>query len=361
MALFSSTKEIVEEQQKTNWRDILKGSIVSAETINAVFKTNTNDIEKVIKEYPMRINPYFFSLIKSKDDPLWKQAIPSIDELYDKSNPRDPLAEEKQSPLPAIIHRYPDRVIFLVSNKCAMYCRHCMRKRKVGDDLMHFQTNGKAIEKGINYIRNNKEISDVILSGGDPLLLETDELDYILNKIYKIPHVDIIRIHTRIPCTLPQRITQNLVSVLKKYPPLYLNTHFNHPDEITKEASKACSLLADAGIVLGCQSVLLKGINDSSDIIISLMKKLLKNRVRPYYLHHPDQVKGTEHFRPSVKKGLQIMADLRGFNSGLCVPQYMIDLPGGGGKVPLLPDYIKEISDNKIVGVNYAGKAFEYF
>ncbi len=361
MESFSRINGEVALRQKSEWRDILSDSIVSAGKVNESFKTDTAEIEKVIKHYPMRINRYYFSLIKEKNDPLWRQAIPSIAELEDSNNPADPLFEEKQSPTPAIIHRYPDRVIFLVSNKCAMYCRHCMRKRKVGDSLLHFSGNGESIENGLEYIRSDKNISDVILSGGDPLLLETSEIDYILNEIYKIPHVDIIRIHSRVLCTLPQRITQNLVSVLKKYQPVYINTHFNHPDEITEEASKAISLLVDAGIVLGCQTVLLKGVNDSSVTIKELMKKLLKNRIRPYYLHHPDQVKGTGHFRPTVAKGLKIMADLRGYNSGLCVPQYMIDLPEGGGKIPLLPEYIKQVSADKVLVENYQGKLFEYF
>lgn len=344
----------------SDWREILKNSGVSAEEIERKFNVDTSGIKAVAEKYPMRINPYYFSLIKKVDDPLWIQAVPSMSELEDSVNSADPLFEEGQSPTSSIIHRYPDRVIFLVSNKCAMYCRHCMRKRKVGDGALHFSVNGSLIEDGLDYIRDNKNISDVILSGGDPLLLDTSELDYILNEIHKIPHVDIIRIHSRVLCTLPQRITDNLVSVLKKYHPLYINTHFNHPDELTGEASRASSKLADAGIALGNQTVLLKGVNDSSETMIKLMKKLLKNRIRPYYLHHPDQVKGTGHLRPAVSKGLEIMKDLRGFNSGLCVPQYMIDLPGGGGKVPLLPDYVKKMSGATYFVQNYEGKVFEY-
>lgn len=342
------------------WRDILKNSIVSADKLYQRFNIDTDEIETVIKRYPMRVNPYYFALIQKINDPLWIQAIPSMSELEDEANPSDPLFEEGQSPVRSIIHRYPDRVIFLVSNKCAMYCRHCMRKRKVGDSSLHFSGNGESIEKGLEYIRENKTISDVILSGGDPLLLETSELESVLSKIHKIAHVEIIRIHSRVLCTLPQRITSNLVSMLKNYQPLYINTHFNHPDELTKEASTASARLADAGIALGCQTVLLKGVNDSSETMAQLMKKLLKNRIRPYYLHHPDQVKGTGHLRPSITEGLKIMADLRGHNSGLCVPQYMIDLPGGGGKVPLLPDYIQQKAGGSIVVKNFEGKLFEY-
>ncbi len=347
--------------KNSGWRDLLNASIESVDELGSVLKTDISSMEKVVKTYPMRVNPYYLSLIKKKDGALWRQAIPSVLELEDDLNQADPLREDQQSPVKTIIHRYPDRVIFLVSNKCAMYCRYCMRKRKVGDNEQHFPAGGELIEQGLEYIRKTDTISDVILSGGDPLLLETSEIDYLLKEIFNIPHVDIVRIHTRVPCTLPQRITENLVAVLKKYRPLYINTHFNHPEELTGTAAAACSMLADAGIPLGCQTVLLREVNDSTDVIQQLLKKLVKNRIRPYYLHHPDQIKGTSHFRMPVKYGLDIMRGLRGFNSGLCIPQYMIDLPGGGGKIPLLPDYVRQMNDDMMTVINYEGKMYTYF
>lgn len=344
----------------SEWRDLLAASAIRAGDLAELPGVDISETERVIRTYPMRINPYYLSLIKEKNDPLWLQALPSSDEIAESEMSADPLNEEAQSPLPSIIHRYPDRVIFLVSGRCAMYCRYCMRKRKVGMAETNFASSAQ-IEKGLDYIRGKKTISDVILSGGDPLLLENDRLEAILESLFGIPHVEVVRIHTRVPSTLPQRITENLVELLKRFRPLYINTHFNHPDELTEIAEAACSRLADAGIPLGCQSVLLRGVNDSVGTMRCLMKKLLKNRIRPYYLHHPDQVRGTAHFRPPVSKGLEIMKGLRGHLSGLCVPHYMIDLPGGGGKVPLLPEYLCGPVGEKIEIVNFEGKSYTYF
>jgi len=232
-----------------------------------------------------------------------------------------------------------------------------MRKRKVGRP---FTVTDSTINSGIDYIRGNKTIREVIISGGDPLLLEDDEIDRILNDLRSIRHIEILRIHTRVPCTLPQRITKNLAAILKQYHPLFINTHFNHSAEITNQAALACATLADAGIPLGCQTVLLKGVNDSPSVMQILMKKLLTIRVRPYYIHHPDVVRGTSHFRTTIKEGLGIMRSLHGYTSGLCVPQYMIDLPGGGGKVPLLPEYIRDVSDENLNVKNYRGEIFNY-
>jgi len=375
------------------WQTQLKNSIISASALSDHFQTNCpgmnlgtlesicqkddfanrvqkerkNDdvikvsIEQVTDKYPMRITPYYLSLIKAVGDPIWRQAVPDIAELSDTVNIDDPLHEEPQSPVPSIIHRYPDRVIFLVSNQCAMYCRHCMRKRKVGQNRAN--TNGpevNLIDQGLNYIGKHREIHDVILSGGDPLLLTTEKLDRTLFRIRQIDHVQTIRIHTRTLCTLPFRITDNLASVLEKYHPLYINTHFNHPDEITYEAARACAMLSRAGIPLGCQTVLLKGVNDTPQIMTDLMRKLIRVRVKPYYLHHPDAVEGTAHFRPSFETGLRIMKAIRGNLTGIAVPQYMIDLPGGYGKVPVLPDYIKSRDGNKAVVENYQGRRCEY-
>jgi lysine 2,3-aminomutase len=317
---------------RQGWKEILAESIVSVEQLQSLFHLDRAALETVTSFYPMRINPYYLSLIQEKNDAIWKQAVPDMREIESDLFSADPLAEEIQSPAPNLIHRYPDRVLFMVSNQCAMFCRYCMRKRKTGSPQ---QVGAQAIEKGLNYIGKNKNVRDVILSGGDPLLLEDDAIEWILAHLRAIPHVEIIRIHSRTPCTLPQRITEDLVKILKKFHPVYVNTHFNHPVEITDIAAHACALLADSGIPLGCQTVLLKGINDNPEVMADLMRKLVKIRIRPYYIHHADPVKGTAHFRTSLQTGLAIMKALRAHTSGLSMPAYMIDLPGGGGKVPL--------------------------
>ncbi len=341
----------------SDWHCLLSDSINSAEALAEYLPLNISGIKRVTDLYPMRINPYYLSLMINTGDNLQKQAVPDIREIEDVSGSDDPLCEEKQSPVPNLTHRYPDRVLFMVSNQCAMYCRFCMRKRKVGSP---FTVTDSTINTGIEYIRKNNTIRDVIISGGDPLLLEDEVINRILRALRSIRHIEILRIHTRVPCTLPQRITKNLASVLRQYHPLFINTHFNHPDEITNEAALSCAVLADAGIPLGCQTVLLKGINDNPFVMRTLMNKLLTVRVRPYYIHHPDVVRGTSHFRVTVKEGLNIMKSLHGHASGLCVPQYMIDLPGGGGKLPLLPEYVKSVSDGKILVENYRGELFVY-
>ncbi len=339
------------------WQEILYSGISSADKLAQHLPVIKNDVRKVAAKYPMRINSYYLSLIKERNDPFWKQAVPDILEIEDTSGFEDPLAEEIQSPVLNLIHRYPDRVLFTVSNQCAVYCRFCMRKRKVGDKTA---VSDESIETGIAYIKNNRSIRDVILSGGDPLLMEDEDLLAILKQIRSIPHVEIIRIHSRVPCTLPQRVNEHLVKLLKKFHPIFINTHFNHPDEVTPESARACTLLADAGIPLGCQTVLLKGVNDHPEIMKQLMKKLLQIRVKPYYIHHPDLVKGTAHFRTSVKTGLEIVQALHGHMSGLCVPHYMIDLPGGGGKVPLLPEYVQNIENGVMDVLNYKGEVYKY-
>ncbi|MBW1921605.1 MAG: KamA family radical SAM protein, partial [Deltaproteobacteria bacterium] len=269
----------------------------------------------------------------------------------------DPLNEEDLSPVPGLTHKYPDRVLFLVSSRCAMYCRFCNRKRKVGRNSM---VTPESVKDGISYIKGNKKIRDVLLSGGDPLLLSDRELDSILGKLRSISHVQIIRIGTRVPCTLPQRITPRLVNMLRRYQPLYINTHFNHPAEITPEASLACQRLADGGMPLGCQTVLLRGVNDNSGTMRDLMQKLLLIRVRPYYLFQADQAKGTSHFWTPLETGLNIISKLQGYTSGLCVPHFVIDLPGGGGKVPLVPEYLLAVEKTHLVVRNYQGEKFLY-
>jgi lysine 2,3-aminomutase len=322
------------------------------------FGLNVKAIQRVTRKYPMRINPYFFSLIQRPDDPLGRQVIPDMAELdaADFLTP-DPLCEEPQSPVPRLIHRYPDRVVFMMSDQCAVYCRHCMRKRGVGREA---RVSDAAIDNGMAYIRSAQAVRDVILSGGDPLMLENEELADILSRLRRISHVEMIRIHTRIPGVLPGRIDPGLARLLGGFHPLYVNIQFNHPDEITPQSTRACNLLSDAGIPLGSQTVLLKGVNDDPHVMMALMQKLLSVRVRPYYLHHADPVEGTRHFRTSLQTGLDIMRHLRGRLSGMGVPHYMIDLPGGGGKLPVLPEYILESGPRELKVRNFEGKVFTY-
>jgi lysine 2,3-aminomutase len=348
------------------WREIIQKGTTIPKKISKIFKINESEFQTICQTYPMRVNAYYFSLIKNFDDAIYKQCIPSIEELKDSFGEEDPLHEETEHQIkknvPSLItHRYPDRVLFRISNTCAMYCRFCTRKRKVG----HADKNPtwKEIAKAIKYIEDNEEVRDIILSGGDPLMLCDEVLEKIISKVYRIISQrknGIIRIGTRIPCVLPQRITPKLCGILKKYHPLYINTHFNHPNEITPESTKACEMLANAGIPLGCQTVLLKGINDDPEIMKELMQKLVSIRVKPYYIYQCDPVKGTNHFRTKVEKGLEIYKSLRGWTSGLCVPQFVIDAPGGGGKIPLIPEYIQSIKDDKVIMKNYCGNLYEY-
>lgn len=339
------------------WQKLLQKSLTTAEEVAEVFGLKVDEIRRVAGAFRIRINPYYLSLIKAKGDPLYLQMVPDARELEGTCGLADPLAENQDSPVPGIVHRYPDRVLFLVSHECASYCRFCTRKRMVGDfHKMHPQF----IENGLAYIRQHSEIRDVIVSGGDPLLLSDERLEGILRELRAIPHVEIIRIGTRVPCVLPQRVTAKLARMLKKYHPLFMNVHFNHPDEITPQSAKALNRLADVGIPLGTQTVLLKGVNDDPAVMRSLMQKLLACRVRPYYIYQADQVAGTEHLRTTVAKGLEVIKGLRGWTSGLAVPHFVIDTPGGGGKVPLLPDYVVSMTDKEVVLRNYEGKAFVY-
>jgi len=339
------------------WQKILQKSLTGAKEISEKFDIPLADVKKIQNEFDIKINPYYLSLIKEKDDPIYKQVVPDLKELEDNGLFFDPLAEDRDSPVKSIVHRYPDRCLFLVSHDCASFCRFCTRKRKVGDPT---QINSKFIDEGIDYIEQHPEIRDVIMSGGDPLLLSDDWLKYILQKLRRIPHVEIIRIGTRVPCFLPQRITTKLANTLKKFHPLYINVHFNHPDELTRIAVNGLGRLADAGIPLGCQTVLLKGVNDDPEVMKKLMQKLLQARVRPYYIYQADYVFGTEHFRTRVEKGLEIIKAIRGWTSGLAVPHFVIDSPDGGGKIPLLPEYVVKIADEEVVLRNYQGKIFRY-
>ena len=343
--------------RKSMWSGLLAQSITTLNELEKTLHVNEPGLKEVVSRYPMRINPYYLGLIKNKGDAIYKQCVPNIKEMMDETGFEDPLNEEELSPVQGLTHRYPDRVLFLVSSKCAMYCRFCNRKRKVGHSKM---VSSKSIQEGIKYIRAHREIRDVLLSGGDPLLLSNHEIDQILRELREISHIQIIRIGSRVPCTLPQRITPQLVKILAQYHPLYINTHFNHPDEITPQSTLACAMLANAGIPLGCQTVLLKGINDDPKIIKSLMQKLLTIRVRPYYLFQADLARGTSHFWTPLRQGIKIMERLQGHTSGICVPHFAIDLPGGGGKVPLLPAYVTGIKNNHLLLRNYKGIIYKY-
>jgi lysine 2,3-aminomutase len=339
------------------WKLDLRNSVTKGETIAQDYEVDAADIDEVRQVYPMRIPRYYYNLIQGRSDPIWKQSIPSIDELQDEDSPEDPLHEDEDSPVPRLTHRYPDRVLFLISDRCPMYCRFCTRKRMVGraSDITE-----KTIALGLEYIRNHTEIRDVLLSGGDPLMVSDEKLERIISSLRSIPHIEVIRIGTKFPCVLPSRITDELCNMLKKYHPIFLNTHFNHPREVTPEAKAACERLANAGIPVGCQTVLIKGVNDDPDVIKELMHKLLLMRVRPYYLYQADLTRGTNHFRTRVEVGLQIMQALRGHTTGFAVPQFVIDAPGGGGKIPLMPEYVVRFNEKEIVLRNFEGKQYRY-
>ncbi len=339
------------------WKNLLGNSIETPEEVHRIWGEDLSTMKQLENEFNIRINPYYASLIKEKDDPIYKQVVPNKNELIKGCCVDDPLNEERDSPVQSITHRYPDRVLFLVAHECAIYCRFCTRKRKVSDAS---KISLKYLQAGIDYIREHTEIRDVVLSGGDPLTLSDRRIEFILKSLRDIPHVEIIRIGTKIPCVLPQRITKKLVNIIKKYHPVYVNTHFNHPRELTPEAKQACERLADAGVPVGNQCVLLKGVNDDPETMKTLMKGLLKMRVRPYYIYQADIVKGTEHFRTKVEKGLEIIQAIRGHISGLGVPHYVIDSPGGGGKIPLLPHYIQKMDNDEVVMKNYKGETYIY-
>jgi len=312
-------------------------------------------LQQAIENFELRISPAMVDLIKAPGDPIWRQYVPDLQELDVVDGVPDSLNEEADSPVPNITHRYPDRALFLVSPVCAAYCRFCTRRRKVGDPE---KIPMSQFESAFQYLAEHSEIRDVILSGGDPLLLSDRRLDQILSRLRQIQHLEIIRIGSRVPCHLPERITPELCDTLKRYHPLYINTHFNHPDELTPAAVKGLGMLADAGVPLGCQTVLLKGVNDDADVMKELMQRLLAARVRPYYIYMCDQVAGAEHFKTSVETGLEIIKALRGWTSGLAVPHFVIDAPGGGGKIPLLPEYVVRITEDEVVLRNYRGKRF---
>lgn len=374
MTLSKAQEQIInsidQKATRTNWRDWkwqMRHSIRDLESFEKLLgitlgKEQRKAFEKTVEKFPMSITPYYLSLIDTEEmqnDPIFLQSVPLPQELdILKGDMADPLHEDQDSPAPCVTHRYPDRVLLLVSNTCPMYCRHCTRKRRVGDqDTI---PNKSAIQQGIDYIRNTPQVRDVLLSGGDPFLLSDDYLDWILTELRSIDHVEIIRIGTRTPVVLPYRITPELTAILKKHKPVWVNTHFNHPREITQSARTALDMLADAGIPLGNQTVLLSGINDCPRIMKALVHQLTRNRVRPYYLYQCDLSEGLSHFRTPVGKGIEILESLIGHTSGFCVPTYVIDAPGGGGKIPVMPNYLISWSTNKVVLRNYEGVITTY-
>lgn len=350
-----------------DWQWQLKNRITTIEKVEDILGAEIEPSKKLklketVDKFPLSITPYYLSLVDASDyenDPVFKQAFPHVRELEISScDIEDPLNEEGDSPITGITHRYPDRVLFHVSNVCAMYCRHCTRKRKVGDQ--DYNPVKSDYEAAFEYIEEHKEVRDVLLSGGDPFLLGDEMIEYLLDRLSQIDHVEVIRIGTRTPVVLPFRITDELVEILKQYNNLWINTHFNHPKEITDESIEALDKLSMAGIPLGNQSVLLADVNDCPRIMKKLVQKLVSHRVRPYYLYQCDLSEGLEHFRTSVGKGIEIMESLRGHTSGFAVPTYVIDAPGGGGKIPVMPNYLISWSTNKAILRNYEGVITTY-
>ncbi len=352
------------EKEWNNWHWQIKNSVRTTDQLEQFIHLTENEISVVGKKshtLPIRITPYYMSLITGNDPEyaLRKTLIPVFNELISGSGETlDPLSEEHHSPAPNIVHRYPDRVLFLATGFCSAYCRYCTRTHMVAKEKCH--VGFKAWEAGLQYIEAHREVRDVIVSGGDPLTMPDFHIEYLLSRLRKIPHVEIIRIGSKVPVVLPQRITKSLANILKKYHPLFMSIHFTHPDELTPEVKEACEKLANAGIPLGSQTVLLKGINDDVEVLKKLMHGLLQNRVRPYYLYQCDPIPGSSHFRTPISKGLEIIKGLRGHTSGYAVPQFVIDAPGGGGKIPLLPEYYLGHEDGYAKLMNYEGRVFLY-
>ncbi len=363
-------EQLDEEQGYRRWRDWrwqLQHSVSDIPSVEELLgirfdQRQRGRLEATLRRFPLSITPYYLSLVDAEDfqnDPIFLQAFPRSAELdILKGDMADPLAEDRDSPVEGITHRYPDRVLFQVSNTCSMYCRHCTRKRRVGD--RDYIPGREVLRAGLDYIRDHPVVRDVLLSGGDPLMLSDDYLDWILSELDAIPHVEIVRIGTRMPVVLPYRVTDDLAAMLKRHHPIYLNTHFNHPREFTASSRQALARLADAGIPLGNQTVLLAGVNDCPRIMRSLVHKLVQNRVRPYYLYQCDMSEGLSHFRTPVGKGIEIIESLIGHTSGLAVPTYVIDAPGGGGKIPVMPQYLISWNTNRVVLRNFEGVITTY-
>jgi len=354
----------VTKKEWNDWKWQVKNRITNVEDLKKVIDLTdeeTKEIEDSLSTLRMAITPYYATLMDPEDRncPIRKQAVPTSKELhFGNADMEDPLYEDVDSPAPGLTHRYPDRVLLLITDQCSMYCRHCTRRRFAGaqDNALPISQ----IEKAVEYISNHPEVRDVLLSGGDALLMSDDKLEEIISRLYAIPHVEIIRLGSRTPCVMPQRITDDLVNMLKKYHPIYVNVQFNHPLEVNEVTAAASAKLNDAGIPVGNQSVLLKGINDQAAVYKQLVQDLLRIRIKPYYLYQCDLSKGIEHFRTPVARGIEIIESLRQHTTGMAVPTYVIDAPGGGGKIPVNPQYLISQSEGKVILRNYEGKIFAY-
>src|SRR5438874_6136298 len=347
-----------EADSMETWQQALAQSVIKREELAKHFDVNPDEIKDIVAEYPMRITPMWMKLIQERGDAFWRQVVPEPDEITDESPAEDPLHEDMDSPVPHLVHRYPDRVLFMVTNQCPIYSRFCTRKRLVGKP--GFLKKGE-LDRVVDYLLAHPEVRDIILSGGDRLLLPDSLLERILKALRGIPHLELIRIGSRVPGSLPDRVTPELCAMLKKYHPIYMNLPFNHPDELTPEDKAACGRLADAGVPLGAQTVLLKGVNDDPAVMLRLVHQLLLARVKPYYLYQADLTRGTNHLRTTVETGLEIIKALQGHTSGMGVPHFVIDAPGGGGKIPLLPsDYLVSLTPEQATLTNYEGKTYTY-
>ena len=354
----------VTDEQWNDWKWQVKNRIETLEDLKKYVKLTAEEeegVRKTLSTLRMAITPYYLSLIDPNDphDPVRRQCIPTALETHQAAaDLLDPLHEDEDSPTPGLTHRYPDRVLFLITDMCSMYCRHCTRRRFAG------QTDNECgpdrIEKALEYIEKTESVRDVLLSGGDALMVSDKKLEYIISRLRQIPHVEIVRLGTRTPVVCPQRITPELCDMLKKYHPVWINTHFNHPNEVTAESRRACEMLADAGIPLGNQSVLLRGVNDCVHVMKNLVHELVKMRVRPYYIYQCDLSMGLEHFRTPVSKGIEIIEGLRGHTSGFCIPTFVVDAPGGGGKTPVMPQYVISQAPGKVVLRNFEGVITTY-
>lgn len=354
----------VTDEQWNDWKWQVKNRIETLDELKKYIKLTSEEedgVRNALTTLRMAITPYYLSLINPDDphDPVRRQCIPTAAETHiSRADLLDPLHEDEDSPVPGLTHRYPDRVLFLITDMCSMYCRHCTRRRFAGqkDD----ESPADRIEKAIEYIEKTEEVRDVLLSGGDALMVSDKKLEYIISRLRAIPHVEIVRLGTRTPVVCPQRITPELCEMLKKYHPIWLNTHFNHPNEVTPEAVRACEMLANAGVPLGNQSVLLRDVNDCVHVMKHLVHLLVKMRVRPYYIYQCDLSMGLEHFRTPVSKGIEIIEGLRGHTSGYAVPTFVIDAPGGGGKTPVMPQYVISQAPGKVVLRNFEGVITTY-
>lgn len=354
----------VTDEQWNDWKWQVRNRIETLEDLKKYVTLTPEEeegVKKTLQTLRMAITPYYISLIdpSNPDCPVRKQAVPTAKETYQSpADLLDPLHEDEDSPVPGLTHRYPDRVLLLITDMCSMYCRHCTRRRFAGQKDAESAVD--RIDRAIEYIAKTPQVRDVLLSGGDALMVSDERLEYIISRLRQIPHVEIVRIGSRTPVVCPQRITDNLVNMLKKYHPIWLNTHFNHPQEVTKEATEACARLANAGIPLGNQTVLLRGVNDCVNTMKKLMHELVKMRVRPYYIYQCDLSMGIEHFRTPVSKGLEIIEGLRGHTSGYAVPTFVVDAPGGGGKTPVMPQYVVSQSPGRVVLRNFEGVITTY-